>query len=78
MYEKLVASGSVDERTALMLFLLVEKLRGEVRQASSHDPGERSVVLLRRLCFAPQRFCAGTEAPIKAEVQCRIPCCRLG
>lgn len=28
MYAKLIASGSVDERTALMLFLLVEKLRG--------------------------------------------------
>lgn len=30
MYEKLIAAGTVDERTALMLFLVVEKLRAEV------------------------------------------------
>lgn len=31
MYEKLLASGTVDDRMALMLFFLVEKLRGEVQ-----------------------------------------------
>ena len=34
-YKKLLASGEVDERMVVMLFLLVEKLRGEVH---SHFP----------------------------------------
>lgn len=53
MYEKLVAAGSVDERTALMLFLLVEKLRGEVSQANPHTPGKQSTFAIGLTTFCP-------------------------
>ena len=77
IYAKLVASGSVDERTALMLFLLIEKLQGEVRQPyrsyciMAYTPGFLSVpthaVQSRRISQHPSMCSVGAAAVALAE-----------
>ena len=76
IYAKLVASGSVDDRTALMLFLLVEKLRGEVSQPYRSCSGDAYMQVL--LIVPHLRRAELQDQATPFQVQRRSPCYRLG
>ncbi len=76
MYAKLIASGSVDERTALMLFLLVEKLRGEVRTTSLQTI--RHAFRLSCCAIYCMRNLRVERHYVSLELQCRSLCYHHG
>jgi hypothetical protein len=74
MYEKLLASGTVDDRMALMLFFIVEKLRGEV-QIPTIKQQVLGCKLAQLLKAAQPRMGLVHQCRL---MPCRSLCCRLG